>query len=237
MNQENEKKTPPPTTNRPAGSGVTADKDFKKLNEAKNTGLFSRLSGRFNDALQSGRGSTHAPASKSSLAQRSADDIALIRARSTKTQKMYIPDGVIIEGSLTGGSETEVNGRIDGNVTVDGVLFLGKTALVTGNVRADTCQVEGMVEGKVECSDNLIVAPSGRLSSDAVAGKQLRIAGRIDGNATTPGALRIEAGGVVNGDIKARVFSMDEGAQLTGRCIMRSPSQREGAPSEKNETN
>ena len=229
MTQDNAPKPAPPETGKPAANPKpSADrKSFEKLNEAGSSGLFSRLSNRFNDALQSGRGSGSPAASHSSLSKRSADDIALMRARSTKSQKMYIPDGVIIEGSLTGGSETEIYGRIEGNVTVDGILLLGKTALITGNVRADACELEGMVEGKMDCSASLVVAASGRLAADAVAGKEIRISGRIDGNATTPGVLRIEKGGVVNGDLKARVFSMSEGATLNGHCTMRAPAQRE----------
>ena len=211
---------------RNATSDISKDKNFEKMNEASSSGIFSRLSNKFNDALQSGRG-TGQPADMPAAPRKSVDDTALLRARSTKMQKMYVPDGVIIEGSLTGGSETEIHGRIEGNVTVDGVLLLGKTALVTGNVRAQMCQVEGMVEGKVECSNNLVVAASGRLAADAVAGKQVRISGQIEGNATTPGSLRIEAGGVVNGDVRARVFSMDDGATLNGRCVMRPPSQKD----------
>lgn len=234
MKQENSQKTSPQNANRPVDSNLAADKSFDKMNEAGGSGIFSRLSNKFNDALQSGRGPGQPAEMAPTVPQRSVDDVALTRARSTKTQKMYIPDGVIIEGSLTGGTETEIHGKIEGNVTVEGLLFIGKTALITGNVRSDTCQIEGMVEGKVECSDSLFVAASGRLAADAVAGKQVRIAGRIEGNATTPGALRIEAGGTVNGDVKTRVFSMDEGATLNGRCVMRTPTQREGAAQEKN---
>lgn len=228
MKQENDQKNQNPNQGRPAGPNVAADKSFEKMNAASSggSGLFSRLSGRFNDALQSSRGPGTVADTPAPPPQRSAEDVSLMRARSTKTQKMFVPDGVIIEGSVTGGSETEIHGRIEGNVTVDGTLFLGKTALITGNVRAGSCQVEGMVDGKVECTDMLLVAASGRLNADAIAGKQVRIAGQIKGNAATPGSLRIEAGGIVNGDVKARVFSMDDGATLNGRCVMRAPSQK-----------
>lgn len=229
MKQENNPKTTSQNPSPKAGPSISDDKSFEKMSEAGGSGLFSRISNKFNDALQSGRGTAQSSESPLPMTQRTADDISLVRARSTKTQKMYVPDGVIIEGSLTGGSETEIHGRIEGNVTVDGLLFLGKTALITGNVRADTCQVEGLVEGKVECSNSLFVAASGRLAADAVAGKQVRITGKIEGNATTPGSLRIEAGGTVNGDVRARVFSMDDGAILNGRCVMRAPAQRDSA--------
>lgn len=203
--------------------------EYKALNEARSGGFLSRIGTRFNDAIQQNRGAGQnlSPVSTSPvMAQRSVDDVALMRARATRAQKMVIPEGVIIEGSLTGGSETEIHGRIEGNVTVEGALYLGKTALVTGNVRAGACQVEGMVEGKVECTDGLYLTAGGRLNADAMAGKQIRIAGRIQGNVTTPGNLRLESGAVVNGDIRARVLSMDEGAVLNGRCVMRAPSQR-----------
>ncbi len=229
MKQENNSKTPSQNLGQKNGPSLADDKSFEQMSEAGSAGLFSRISNKFNDALQSGRGSGQSSETSIPMTQRTADEISLVRARSTKTQKMYVPDGVIIEGSLTGGSETEIHGRIEGNVTVDGLLFLGKTALITGNVRADTCQVEGLVEGKVECSNSLFVAASGRLAADAVAGKQVRITGKIEGNATTPGSLRIEAGGTVNGDVRARVFSMDDGAVLNGRCVMRAPAQRDAA--------
>lgn len=217
----------------PVTPGISRQEDtaaYQAMKDARSEGFLSRISTRFSDAIQQSRGAGKNSASPSSTApvvvQRSVDDIALLRARTTRAQKMVIPEGVIIEGSLTGGSETEIYGRVEGNVTVDGALFLGKTALVTGNVRAGACQVEGMVEGKVECTDGIYLTSSGRLNAEAVAGKQVRIAGRIQGNVTTPGTLRLESGAIVNGDIRARVLSMDEGAVLNGRCVMRAPSQR-----------
>lgn len=229
MKNDNEPKTMP---SKPEQRSIPldADEDFKALSKSQETGLLSRISHRFNETLQHSRGTGRAPTTQPALAQRTVDDIALIRARGTRIQRMHIPEGVIIEGSLTGGSETEIHGRIEGNVTIDGALFLGKSALVTGNVRAGACQIDGMVEGRVECSEGLILSASGRLSADAVAGKQVRIAGQVQGNITTPGVLRIESGGIVNGDIKARVFSMDEGAVLNGRCTMRAPVQQQEEP-------
>ncbi len=217
------KQTPPPQT---APLDLSAADDFQALNQARESGLLSRLGSSFNQALQKNRGSSHSGPVAQAMTQRSVDEVALARARNTRAPKMYIPEGVIIEGSLTGGSETEIHGRIEGNVSIDGALYLGKKALVTGNIRAGACQIEGMVEGKVECSDGLYLTATGRLSADVVAGKQIRLAGQVRGNVSTPGALRIESGGVVNGDIKARVFSMDEGAVLNGRCVMRPPAQQ-----------
>lgn len=139
--------------------------------------------------------------------------------------KMFIPEGTVVQGSISGKTETEIHGRVEGNVSVEGTLFLGKSAVVTGNVRAASCHVDGKVEGGMDCSDELILNPGGSLAADASGGKVVRISGNIAGNVTTPGTLRIEAGGVVNGDVQARVFSMSEGGVLNGRCTMRTTQQ------------
>lgn len=203
----------------------------------QDSGLLSKLSGRFNTALQTNRGGSGMPVTSAPSAPRPTEDISIARIRSNKAQKMYIPEGVVIEGSITGGSETEIYGRIEGNVSVDSTLLLGKSSLVNGNVRAGSCQVEGTVKGGIQCTDDLIVTTTGRLASDAAAGKQVRVAGNVDGNVNTPGTLRIEAGGVVNGDVQARVFSMSEGAELNGRCSMRTQERQDTlfTPSNKGE--
>ena len=228
MNDKANEKTMGAAGNQDAGKVKTSSMaNARPAQPQRESGLFSKLSGRINTTLQTNRGGGGMPVSTPPLTQRPTEDLSLARARSNKGQKMYIPEGVVIEGSVTGGSETEIHGRVEGNVAVNATLFLGKTALVTGNVRAGSCQVEGTVQGGIECTDDLIVTSTGRLASDAGAGKQIRVAGSVEGNVNTPGTLRIEAGGVVNGDVQARVFSMSEGAELNDRCSMRAPDQQE----------
>ncbi|MFA7692097.1 MAG: polymer-forming cytoskeletal protein [Candidatus Hydrogenedentes bacterium] len=204
----------------------------------RNTGFIARLSGRLNETMQSNRGGGGGAApvvAAPTQVQRPVQDIAPTRVRTNKgQQKMFIPEGVVINGSLSGASEAEIHGRIEGDINVKATLFLGKSATVTGNVKAATCQVEGLIQGEIICTEDLIVSSTGRLESSAEAGKQVRIAGNVTGNINTPGTLRIEAGGVINGDVQARVFSMSEGAELNGRCSMRSAADQQGlsAPKE-----
>jgi cytoskeletal protein CcmA (bactofilin family) len=139
---------------------------------------------------------------------------------------MTVPEGVIIDGSMTSGSETEIAGRIDGNVTVDGVLMLRPSALVSGNVRATVCQVEGHVEGTLECSQDLSLGVNGRLNADCQAGKRVVIAGQVFGDVTCSGLLRLEASAQVTGNIRARKIVIEEGATFNGACTMRAPAQR-----------
>jgi cytoskeletal protein CcmA (bactofilin family) len=139
---------------------------------------------------------------------------------------MIVPEGVIIEGNMTSGSETEISGRIEGDVTVDGRLYLGASALITGNVRATSCVIEGLVEGKVECSEDLELGRTGRLNADAMAGKEINLGGQVFGSISTGGVARLRTTARLTGNIRSRRIVIDEGAVFNGTCTMRTPSQR-----------
>lgn len=196
---------------------------------AKGDSLLHRISTSFQDMLQTSRGGERTEPVELEVADTglaSADDIAIRRAKNVTPKRMIVPEGVIIGGGMTSGSETEICGRVDGDVVVDGKLFLGQTALISGNVRATSCRVEGLVEGKLECSQEVDVGKTGRLNADALAGKRIAIAGQVFGNVNTGGLLRLIATGRVEGNIQAKQLVIEEGSTFNGRCMMRTPAQR-----------
>ena len=145
-------------------------------------------------------------------------------------RRMLIPEGVIIGGPITSSVETEIGGRVDGDVTVEGRLFLSNTAVISGNVRAVICRIEGLVEGKVDCSQEVDLGPTGRLNADVISGKQVTIAGQVKGSVSTQGMLRLVSTGKVEGNIHTKQVVIEEGAVFNGSCIMRTP----GTPGQKN---
>lgn len=203
---------------------------YEEMAEAsKGGGLFGRVNQAFQDVLQNSRGSNpqRAPVQEAGDDPTvTADDLAIRRAKNVKPKRMIVPEGVIINGSMTSGSETEISGRIEGDVTVDGRLYLGASALVTGNVRASSCRVEGLVEGRMECSQDLELGQTGRLNADALAGKRMVLAGQVFGDIATSGSIRLVATAKVTGNIRSRRILIEEGAMFNGRCSMRSPAQR-----------
>jgi len=219
----------PPAPARDKQPGKTPD-TYQDLAQASEEGGFlGRMNQAFQDVLQSSRGTsrTRAPAEEAGEDPTvTADDLAIRRARDVKPKRMVIPEGVIIDGAMTSGSETEIYGRIEGDVNVDGRLYLGASALVTGNVRATQCRVEGLGEGKMECSQDLELGKSGRLNAETLAGKRMVLAGQVFGNVSTGGLVRLVASARVSGDMRARVLVIEEGATFNGRCTMRPPAQR-----------
>lgn len=219
-----------PTPTPPADLAAETEKDFEAMDRAGKKGFFGRFSSKLDDALQTSRGperTRDAVLEAASKPEVTADDLAIRRARNVSPQRMIIPEGVIIEGNLTGGTDTEISGRIEGDITVEGRLYLGQSALITGNVRAGSCSVEGLVEGKVECTEELELGKSGRLNADVLSGKRINLSGQVYGNVVTPGVLRLAASCKVVGDIRARNLIMEEGATLNGKCAMRAPSQQQ----------
>lgn len=225
------------------------DSDYDAMEQGRK-GFFGRFNARLNDALQQGRaaerpreGEAHssAPAAANTPAPASSgaphadahgDDLALRKAKTMGVGRMVVPEGVVIEGSLTGSADTEIHGRITGDISIDGRIYLGPKAIVSGNVKATACQIEGNVEGKVECSDEVQLGASGRLHADVLAGKRIFLAGQVYGNVATPGVLKLASTCRVDGDVRARNLTMDEGAALNGKCIMRAPTQQQPVPAQ-----
>jgi cytoskeletal protein CcmA (bactofilin family) len=207
-------------------TGSTGNSDsFDDMEKAeKKGGLLGKLNSKFQDAIQEGRSEDALRDVRSETADGrnvSADDLAIRRSKSVSNpQRMTVPEGVIIEGALTSSSETDVAGKIDGNVTVDGSLNLSASALITGTVRATTCTIQGLAEGKVECDDDLVLGKGGKISSDIMAGSRVVISGIVNGNVQCGGRLELSASAEVNGNIKARSVIIEPGAMFNGTCTM-----------------
>jgi len=232
VNDKNEQTPPRKPLNLDADhpSEAGAPHTFEEMSKAsQKASLFHRLGSSFSEMLQTSRGSERPPEPATEAPNNipvSADDLAIRRAKAVGPKRMIVPEGVIIGGPMTSGAETEIGGRVDGDVTVDGRLFLGSTALISGNVRAVSCRVEGLVEGKVECSQELELGPTGRLNADVVSGKRVTLAGQVYGNVSTGGMLRLVSTGRIEGNIHARQLVIEEGAVFNGVCVMRTPAQR-----------
>ena len=211
-------------------SETGAPHTFDEMSKAPQKGsLFQRLGISFSEMLQTSRGTERGPHSledTSEAIQATADDLAIRRAKAVGPKRMIVPEGVIIGGPMSSGAETEICGRVDGDVTVDGKLFLGNTALISGSVRAVSCRIEGLVEGKMECSQELELGQTGRLNADVIAGKRVTVAGQIRGNVSTGGVLRLVSTGRVEGNIHTKQLVIEEGGVFNGVCTMRTPAQR-----------
>lgn len=77
-----------------------------------------------------------------------------------------ISSDVIIRGEIEGGCDMRFDGKLRGDIRVDGLLLIGKGAEVTGNLVAESISIAGKVTGNAYATDKVEINPSGELSGD-----------------------------------------------------------------------
>jgi len=215
-------------------SGATAgdaQSPYEQSGDNKRTFL-GKVNSRLQDAIQQGRGEEAARQSVVEATSESAvpaDDMAVRSAETVNLNRMIVPQGVLIEGAMSSSSETQIAGQVKGDVSVENRLGLEPTAVISGRVHAITCAIQGKVEGDLETTHDLVVGESGAVTADAMSGKDMTIAGRVDGNVTCGGRLRLMSTASVDGNVRARSIEVNDGAILNGTCSMAPAGVAEGS--------
>lgn len=214
------------TTGNVSGGFGSTGRDKKK------DSILGRFNAKLHDAVQQGRAEEAVKdKGETDLAREAAipaDDMALRNAQATAPQRMIVPPGVVIEGTMSSGSDTQIGGRVEGDARVEARLAIEPSGVITGKVRAGSCVVRGKVEGGLESQQDLTVGETGVIEADAIAGKDLTISGEVNGNVKCGGRLRLTNTAKLNGNIKARSVLIEEGALFNGNCSMTKPGGNKG---------
>lgn len=101
---------------------------------------------------------------------------------------------------------------------IDSLLSQG--VQITGNVvSAGSMRIDGQVEGKVDIKGDLVIGEQGRIKGE-VRAQNLKLAGRIEGNATAMERFDLISTGIMLGDIQCSILTIDEGGTLEGTTRM-----------------
>jgi cytoskeletal protein CcmA (bactofilin family) len=104
-----------------------------------------------------------------------------------------IAKGMTLTGALHGQGSVEVEGTVDGEVELEGSVFVAPTGLITGPVTADVIRVAGRIAGCVSAREHL----------------RLEKTGSVDGDVSTV-SLVVEDGGCLNGRTTTLKSGADE---------------------------
>ncbi|MBZ0196180.1 MAG: polymer-forming cytoskeletal protein [Ignavibacteriaceae bacterium] len=107
-----------------------------------------------------------------------------------KRKKIYLPisvisSDVILRGELEGKCDMRFDGQITGDISVEGLLLIGKTGRVTGNLLAKNISIAGKVTGNAYAAEKVEITSTGELHGD-----------------TKSKSLVIEDGGVYRGTVE-----------------------------------
>jgi cytoskeletal protein CcmA (bactofilin family) len=104
--------------------------------------------------------------------------------KAAATEPTVIGQGAVIEGSLRVSGRVQVDGRIEGSLIVEGMVSVGPTGTVVGDVEADELAVGGRVEGTVTARKHLYVASTGAVCGELCYGTlQVERGAILDGRA------------------------------------------------------
>jgi len=89
----------------------------------------------------------------------------------TGAAKNVLASDVEIKGNLKFSGELTFDGEIDGEIQTDGVLNLGDSAVINGNINAQTVIVRGKVNGNISAKEKIEIKTKAELFGDIRAAK------------------------------------------------------------------
>jgi len=94
-----------------------------------------------------------------------------LRSAEQLRRASHVPAGVRIVGEISGSEDLTADGSIEGPVKLsNGILSVGESGSVKGNVAAKEVIVHGTVTGNVE-ADRVEIKPSGTILGDIVTSR------------------------------------------------------------------
>jgi cytoskeletal protein CcmA (bactofilin family) len=86
-----------------------------------------------------------------------------------------ISEGCKISGLITGNSDFQISGEIDGDCDLEGTVTLAKDGIWTGIIKAGNVIVAGQVEGDIVASGMVEITETARISG-TVSGEAIAVA-------------------------------------------------------------
>jgi cytoskeletal protein CcmA (bactofilin family) len=88
---------------------------------------------------------------------------------------------------------------------------------ITGSIRfSNDMIVDGKIEGEITSDKGRVTIGENAVIKGDVSAGEVKVYGKVEGKITSE-RCELKDKSRINGDIKSKVFSMEEGAQLSGR--------------------
>jgi cytoskeletal protein CcmA (bactofilin family) len=108
-------------------------------------------------------------------------------------QTGIIGKGIVIKGSLTGGGDLIIEGRVEGQIALKNHLTIEGTGKVQADIRAEELTINGEASGNIDASSRVAISASAKVSGDIKAPRVV-----------------IEEGAVFNGSVEMDVKLPDD---------------------------
>ncbi len=103
---------------------------------------------------------------------------------------VYISADSFVKGHLQTKSNIKIDGRVNGNISASGNVYVGIDALVDGNISGAEVQLAGIVRGNIHVSGSLRIFSSAKLIGDVKAvSVEIENGAQYKGNMTIGGHI------------------------------------------------
>src|SRR5271169_2417388 len=92
-------------------------------------------------------------------------------SNTTSTSKNVLNSDVEIKGSIKFAGELTFDGKLEGEIQTDGTLHLGDSAVINGNINAQSVVVRGKVTGNIHAKEKIEIKAKTELFGDIRATK------------------------------------------------------------------
>jgi len=89
----------------------------------------------------------------------------------TASSKNVLNSDVEIKGNIKFSGELSLDGKLEGEIHTDGALHLGDSAVVNGNINAQSVIVRGKVHGNINAREKIEIKSKAELFGDIRASK------------------------------------------------------------------
>ncbi|HLX96065.1 MAG TPA: polymer-forming cytoskeletal protein [Verrucomicrobiae bacterium] len=89
----------------------------------------------------------------------------------TGSSKNILNADVEIKGNIKFSGELTLDGKLDGEIHTDGALNLGDSAVINGNINAQSVVVRGKVHGNISAREKIEIKSKAELFGDIRASK------------------------------------------------------------------
>jgi cytoskeletal protein CcmA (bactofilin family) len=107
-------------------------------------------------------------------------------------------------------------------------VALSQETKITGDLESKgTMFLDGSIKGNVKMEGDVFIGKTGAVEGN-ISAREVQILGRVNGNITATGTLRMFNGATLQGDVQVGSFVAEQGAIFKGKCTMSDFSDTKG---------
>jgi cytoskeletal protein CcmA (bactofilin family) len=84
----------------------------------------------------------------------------------TNGEDTVVGENVKVTGKLHTSGNIQINGEVKGEVSSDGAIIIGKTAMISGPITASDVKIEGTVKGNIAASNEVALESNAKVFGD-----------------------------------------------------------------------